>query len=54
MSRLLLSLLLFAAMTSLVPAQPAPGEAKGHGDLIHTVAFSPDCGKMFATGGQSF
>ncbi len=42
--------LLLATISSLGDAQPAPTEAKGHADLIHTIAFSPD-GKTFATGG---
>jgi dipeptidyl aminopeptidase/acylaminoacyl peptidase len=50
MIRFALPLLLVVAMTCLTPAQPAPGEAKAHSDLIHSIAFSPD-GKTFATAG---
>lgn len=50
MIRFVLSLLSLFGTTCLLRAQPVAEEAKGHSDLIHTIAFSPD-GKTFATGG---
>src|SRR5580698_9556780 len=48
MLRFATSFLLLIGIAHLLSAQPAPGETKGHSDLIHSVAFSPD-GKTVAT-----
>ncbi len=50
MTRLAISLFLVTSATHYLHAQPIAGETKGHADLIHSIAFSPD-GKMVATAG---